>query len=93
MISLRKIKTAFRTFNFHTISQIETHTKTKTSSPQQHRPRAMSQLPVAHRPAAIIQRARASAGGAERGESNSALRNKLRDIQFKRKYGRLRLWS
>jgi len=36
---------------------IETHTKTKTSSPRQHRPRTR---PQAAHPAAIIQRARAA---------------------------------
>jgi len=37
---------------------IETNTKTRTSSSQQHRPRNRVPAPVAHHPTAIIQRAR-----------------------------------
>lgn len=42
-------------------THIKTHSKTKISSPQQHRPLTRSPAPVAHNPAAIIQRARAAA--------------------------------
>ena len=41
-------------------THIETNTKTKTSSPQQHRPRNRSPVTVAHNPATIIQRVRAA---------------------------------
>ena len=42
------------------IPHVETHTNKKASYPQQHRPRTSSPAPVAHHPAAIIQRAQAA---------------------------------